>query len=360
LVPGKIEIEVNGTPTTCTSESGTITITITGGTPGYIFTWIGPDGFTSAIQNLTELAQGIYTVVVTDANGCEATETFSISLNNNGSLTEVNETACIEFTWTDGDSNSYSESGIYDYIVVNAQGCNDTLRLNLTINNGSLTEVNETACIEFTWTDGDSNTYSESGIYDYIVVNAQGCNDTLRLNLTINIGSLTEVNETACIEFTWTDGDSNTYSESGIYDYIVVNAQGCNDTLRLNLTINNGSLTEVNETACIEFTWTDGDSNSYSESGIYDYIVVNAQGCNDTLRLNLTINNGSLTEVNETACIEFTWTAMETVLLLRIGYLRLHCCQCPRLQRYSAPQPDHKQRLAYRSDRNRLRRVYLD
>jgi hypothetical protein len=52
--------------------------------------------------------------------------------------------------------------------VVNAEGCNDTLRLNLTINNGSLTEVTETACKTFTWTAGDGTTYTASGVYDYI------------------------------------------------------------------------------------------------------------------------------------------------------------------------------------------------
>jgi NifU-like protein involved in Fe-S cluster formation len=99
----------------------------------------------------------------------------------------------------------------------------------------------------------------------------------------------------------------------------VVNAEGCNDTLRLNLTINNGSLTEVTETACETFTWTAGNGTTYTASGVYDHIVVNTEGCNDTLRLNLTINNGSLTEVTETACETFTWTAGNGNDLYRFG-----------------------------------------
>jgi hypothetical protein len=140
------------------------------------------------------------------------------------------------------------------------------------------------------------------------VANTEGCNDTLRLNLTINNGSLTETTETACETFTWTAGNGTTYTASGVYDHIVANTEGCNDTLRLNLTINNGSLTEVTETACETFTWTAGNGTTYTASGVYDHIVVNAE-----------------------------W-----------------------LQRYPPPQPDHQQRFAYRSTRNRLRNIYLD
>jgi hypothetical protein len=58
---------------------------------------------------------------------------------------------------------------VYDHIVANTEGCNDTLRLNLTINNGSLTETTETACETFTWTAGNGTTYTASGVYDHIV-----------------------------------------------------------------------------------------------------------------------------------------------------------------------------------------------
>jgi hypothetical protein len=51
--------------------NGTITLSgITGGTPTYMFSWTGPDGFTSTDQNLTGLKYGEYTVTITDQNGC--------------------------------------------------------------------------------------------------------------------------------------------------------------------------------------------------------------------------------------------------------------------------------------------------
>src|SRR5690606_30077975 len=131
--------------------------------------------------------------------------------------------------------------------------------------------------------------------------NADGCQDTLRLNLTINNGTLTEVTESACISYTWSAGDGEAYTESGIYNHYTTNADGCQDTLRLNLTINNGTLTEVTESACISYTWSAGDGATYPELRVALPITTNADGCQDTLRLNLTINNGTLTEVTESA-----------------------------------------------------------
>jgi hypothetical protein len=56
--------------------NGTATIVPSGGTPGYSFMW-SPSGGTSSSYN--NLCAGTYTVLVTDANGCTASVTFSIT-----------------------------------------------------------------------------------------------------------------------------------------------------------------------------------------------------------------------------------------------------------------------------------------
>ena len=57
---------------------GALDITVEGGNGGYSFAWSGPDNFTSADEDLTGIVAGEYTVTVTDANGCEVTETFGV------------------------------------------------------------------------------------------------------------------------------------------------------------------------------------------------------------------------------------------------------------------------------------------
>ncbi len=58
---------------------GTITPNVAGGTSGYSFNWNGPGGFQASYPNLSGLNAGIYYVTVTDAHGCTATSSATIS-----------------------------------------------------------------------------------------------------------------------------------------------------------------------------------------------------------------------------------------------------------------------------------------
>lgn len=72
-------LSLTGTITNDTGAGdGALDITVEGGNGGYSFAWSGPDGFTSADEDLTGIVAGEYTVVVTDANGCSVTETFGV------------------------------------------------------------------------------------------------------------------------------------------------------------------------------------------------------------------------------------------------------------------------------------------
>src|SRR5678816_1683617 len=92
---------------------------------------------------------------------------------------------CIrDSTWTSGNGNTYTAGGLYDHITTGANGCVDTLTLDLTINNGIHTVVPVTACRTYTWTSGNGNTYTSGGLYDHITTGANGCVDTYTLDHT--------------------------------------------------------------------------------------------------------------------------------------------------------------------------------
>ena len=72
--PDEIVLSISKTDETASElDNGTINLTVvSGGTPDYTYAWTGTDGYTSTIDDLTGLAAGVYTVIVTDANGCTA------------------------------------------------------------------------------------------------------------------------------------------------------------------------------------------------------------------------------------------------------------------------------------------------
>ncbi|MGL2963889.1 PKD domain-containing protein [Flavobacterium sp. RSB2_4_14] len=66
------------------AATGAITVNVVGGTPnpttlGYTYAWTGPNGFTSASQNLTSLFAGTYNLTVTDNQGCSKNLTVIIT-----------------------------------------------------------------------------------------------------------------------------------------------------------------------------------------------------------------------------------------------------------------------------------------
>jgi len=74
------EITISATTANETfGNDGSINVTVNGGVGPYIYSWIGPGGFTSSMEDPTELEGGFYTVTVTDANNCEMTsEEFEV------------------------------------------------------------------------------------------------------------------------------------------------------------------------------------------------------------------------------------------------------------------------------------------
>jgi hypothetical protein len=74
------------TPTvvaTCSgSSTGSITLTVSGGTGNLRYSWTGPNGYSSNKAAITGLAAGSYTLTVTDANNCIKSTTVTVPVVN--------------------------------------------------------------------------------------------------------------------------------------------------------------------------------------------------------------------------------------------------------------------------------------
>jgi hypothetical protein len=65
---------------------GTATITANGGTPPYSFLWSNGQSSTNNPSTISDLANGTYNVIISDANGCTLTRTFAVLLSGISSL----------------------------------------------------------------------------------------------------------------------------------------------------------------------------------------------------------------------------------------------------------------------------------
>ncbi|AHW61700.1 hypothetical protein FH5T_06820 [Draconibacterium orientale] len=112
-------------------------------------------------------------------------------------------------------------------------------------------------------------------------------------SVTIIMSPSISIDSTAVLCYGQTVSDWENQVISSLVDSIYISEYqtvgGCDSTLTLTVRIIDGGLTEIYESACETFTWTAGNDSTYTASGIYDYIS-DLGTCSDTLRLHLIIS----------------------------------------------------------------------
>jgi len=93
--PAPITLSSGVAGATCLVCNGSISVIAFGGTPAYAYAWL-PAGQTTA--NITGLCAGLYTVTITDVNGCKGVDTIPVSNTSGPSLvTTSTNISCFGF-----------------------------------------------------------------------------------------------------------------------------------------------------------------------------------------------------------------------------------------------------------------------
>ena len=172
------------------------------------------------------------------------------------------------------------------FTTINAAGCDSVITLDLTINYSNTGTDVITACDSYTWLDG--NTYTTSNnTATWTETNAAGCDSVVTLDLTINNSSSSTDIVTACDSYSWVDGNTYTASNNSA-TYTTINAEGCDSTITLDLTITPQSTSSIIKTACSFYIAPDDEV--YTSTGNYTAIIDNAAGCDSVITIDLTIN----------------------------------------------------------------------
>ncbi len=252
IVSPALKVIVKKQDITCFDENnGQLEATIIGGarfTTGnpYKFNWIGPNGFTSTNLRLTNLISGDYTLTVTDALGVEISNKYIIERPEKLTITTVKfvEINCSGDNSASINVNIAGGKGKYTYQwTKNAVNYSTLEDLNsLTKGVYSLTVSDENGCI------ATSSNY-EISEFEPIVIDVTeqqnntcfgGANGSLKINVTG--GTKIESSELG-YTFSWT-GPTNFKSitkdianlESGEYQLVVTDKNGCSATLKVNIT----------------------------------------------------------------------------------------------------------------------------
>jgi hypothetical protein len=197
--PPQLHASAFATPILCYGDSSVVTITAYGGTQPYAGTGVFTRG------------PGTYTFTVTDANGCKATTTITITeppqlfatatalpLLCHGGTTEVTVSATGGTPPYQGVGVFYRGAGIHTFTVTDSNGCTVNATVNIAeppklVAAATATTVycgKDPSIVTITASGGTqpyngTGTFSRMpGFHTFIVTDANGCADTISINIT--------------------------------------------------------------------------------------------------------------------------------------------------------------------------------
>ncbi|MEQ8625571.1 MAG: T9SS type A sorting domain-containing protein [Vicingaceae bacterium] len=141
------------------------------------------DSYTSPFGNFTWTSSGIYNDTTQLSNGCDSIVTIDLLIDSNTTVF-IFDTTC--GTYISPSGKVYSSSGLYQDTIPNVNGCDSLISIFLTINsnNNSSSSLTITACDAYV---APSNRiYNQSGTYNDTIVNSNGCDSIITINLTID------------------------------------------------------------------------------------------------------------------------------------------------------------------------------
>jgi|GEM_PF-903960 len=389
-------INTSGTTTLCQGEN--VVLTAPAGSSGYLWS----NG--AMAQSITVSTPGMYSCIITSADGCESppSEPIEVMVNplpavpiitSNPSNTfcegdNVILTATAGFDsylWSNGETTqsiTVSTSGTFDVIVINANGCESQLSEAITTNinaipTPSVTAQSSTTFCEgesvtltapagftYLWSNGETTqsiTVTDSDTYDVVVTDNNGCESPNSMPVTVVALSSTSppiltasgttslcegefVTLTAPTGFTnylWSNGADTqeiTVNVSGTFTCEITSANGCPSPPSEPITVTvsplpatpsiiaNSATTfcegeSVTLTAPTGFTylWSNGETTQniiVTDSGTYDCIVVDANGCTSPTSAAITTSVTPIAAPTVTASGTTTFCEGESVTLI--------------------------------------------
>ena len=296
-------------PACIDASTGSVDVSVTGGTEPYAFIWY--DEFGDILSTTEDLGavteEGMYTVVVTDANGEEATAFANVIVNAPEvtvvNVTDVNCNGDLDgsiniavsggtfpysFAWTNGESTEdITNLGADDYEVTvsDQQGCMTVITVTVAQASDLQIIEEEITCPSEAGNDGTVNITVTGGVVPYLYAWSHGVptedisdlDDGEYIITVTDVVGCTEVLNFYVGDCVW-PGDTDTNGIVNNFDLLNIGlAYGTNGLVRPNASIN----------------WTPQEADSWTESTPvsmtnYKHIDTNGEGLiddNDTLAI---------------------------------------------------------------------------
>ena len=212
--------------------NGAVDITVSGGTPGYLYLWttIDGSGLDPNAEDQTGLTAGTYEVEITDANGCTITETVIIDGPQSAlTITITSQVNELCFGDANGEINISVSGGTteYSYLWSNGQPTQDLFNLYPGTYSVLVTDTNGcTATASATITGPDEELTSEITSQTAVLCYEDNSGE---IDLTVNGGTpdYTYLWSTTDGSGLVVDAEDQTELSAGTYEVLITDENGC-------------------------------------------------------------------------------------------------------------------------------------
>ncbi|MFN9883433.1 MAG: fibronectin type III domain-containing protein [Bacteroidota bacterium] len=178
LISGGPSISVNDA-TICSGNNAVLTVT-----PSNLnYNW--SNGESTSSINVSPSSTSIFTVTVTDLNGCSVSAVGTVTVDTT-TLSNTEVAVCnnqLPYNW---NGNDYNAAGSYEVTLSGANGCDSIATLILTVNNTGSSTTDVAVCnnqLPYNW---NGNDYNAAGSYEVTLSGANGCDSIATLILSVN------------------------------------------------------------------------------------------------------------------------------------------------------------------------------
>jgi hypothetical protein len=324
-VPNNSPFTVHAVPTVTASATesvlceGQSTVLTGGGASSYVWDNSAING-----QGISPSATTTYTVIGTDANGCENSASVQVTVNPlptvtaqatetvlcAGESTELTGSGAVSYVWDNGAMNGQAivptQSTTYTVVGTDGNSCENTATVDITVNalptvtanasetvlcGGGSTVLTGNGAVSYAWdndvTDGETITPTQSTSYTVIGTDGNGCENSASVSVTVNAlptvtasasettlceGASTVLSGSGVLSYVWENGAVNgeaiTPSESTTFTVTGTDGNGCVNSASVDVTVN--ALPNVTANAT-ETLFCQGGSTVLSGSGALTY-----------------------------------------------------------------------------------------
>ena len=306
--PSALTATSASTGLTCNNQcNGTASVTASGGTGAYTYSW-GPSGGTNATA--TALCAGGYTCTITDANGCTQTRTFTItqppaitasatstpatcsSSNGSATVTASGGTGTLTYSWAPSGGTNATATGLaagtYTVSVTDANGCAQTATTAVTTSNGPAVTVQSQTNVSCNGGSTGSVTISVSGgtaPYTYSWSPSGGTNASAT-GLSAGTYTCTITDNAGCIQ-------TQTIS---ITEPVAITASATSTPASCNSSDGSATVSASGGTGSFAYSWAPSGGTSATASslsaGSYTCTVTDGNSCPQTATVSVSSSNG--------------------------------------------------------------------